>query len=163
MLTSQFTYLSDSQWDAIAPLFPGPKNHVGRPATNPRRIIDAILCVLIEHIPYKDLPSHFPPPTTVNTRYCNWKSSGMWDAIRNAIFREFASRTGLDLPFLQQKDLPLSAVGTEILGNIHGTIQSSDLWVILLFFMHSAERNTSTHQQKLINAKNVFSFETNNE
>lgn len=65
------TDLTDSQWEYIRPMLPKP-NKLGRPQTDRRRILDAILYVLKGGIPWRLLPASFPPWKTVCHVFRAW-------------------------------------------------------------------------------------------
>ena len=52
--------ITDAQWAFIKPMLPEPKKR-GRPPTDRRQIIDAILYVLMGGIQWRMLPSSIPP------------------------------------------------------------------------------------------------------
>ena len=47
--------LTDSQWRRIEDLLPGKAAHVAHPASNNRRLVDAVLCRYRAGIPWRDL------------------------------------------------------------------------------------------------------------
>ena len=58
--------LSDPEWAIIAPLLPNKPRGVAR--VDDRRAIDGIVYVLRTGAPWRDLPEHYGPRTTVYNR-----------------------------------------------------------------------------------------------
>jgi transposase len=68
--------LTDEQWESIADLFPAPAK-TGRPPTNRRLVVDAILWVLQAGAPWRDLPEEeFGPWETVYGLFNAWNADG---------------------------------------------------------------------------------------
>jgi transposase len=72
--------LSDDHWDAIENLFPK-RARTGRPPSDPRVMIDAILWVLRTGSPWRDLPEEFGPWQTVWDHFDKWNDNGLLDTI----------------------------------------------------------------------------------
>ena len=73
--------LTDDQWELIADLFPLPAK-TGRPPTDRRQIVDAILWVLRTGAPWRDLPEDdFGPWETVYGLFNGWNAAGTLDKI----------------------------------------------------------------------------------
>lgn len=72
--------LTDEQWNLIADLFPPPAK-TGRPRTDRRLILDAILWILRTGSPWRDLPEEFGPWGTVWDLFDTWNNDGLLDAI----------------------------------------------------------------------------------
>lgn len=60
--------LTDEQWEEIAWMLPVGK-HLGRKRTSDREIVEAILYVLSTGSTWADLPSYYPPKSTVHRRF----------------------------------------------------------------------------------------------
>jgi putative transposase len=82
--------LTDAQWVFLQPLLP-PINKLGRPPTDRRRIVDAILYVSKGGIHWRMMPSDFPPWQTVYHVFRKWKHDHIWEAL-NARLRAFVRR-----------------------------------------------------------------------
>lgn len=78
------TDLTDAQWDYLQPMLPKRKK-LGRPPTDRRRIIDAILYVLKGGIPWRLLPPNFPPWQTVYDIFRAWSLGCTWAALHDAL------------------------------------------------------------------------------
>ena len=77
--------LTDAQWSLLEPMLPARKRR-GRPPTDRRRIVDAILYVIKGGIQWRMLPSDFPPYQTVFHIFRQWALNHTWAAI-NALLR----------------------------------------------------------------------------
>jgi transposase len=73
--------LTDKQWELIADLIPPPAK-TGRPPTNRRQVMDAIIWILQTGAPWRDLPEEeFGPWETVFGLYNSWNANGLLDSI----------------------------------------------------------------------------------
>ena len=71
--------LTDEQWELIADLLPPPAN-TGRPPTDRRLVVDAIIWILHTGAPWRDLPEEeFGPWETVYGLYNTWSANGLLD------------------------------------------------------------------------------------
>ena len=78
------TDLTDSQWDYLQPMLPQPKK-LGRPPTDRRPVLDAILYMLKGGIPWRLLPHSFPPWKTVHHVFRAWSRDGTWAALHDTL------------------------------------------------------------------------------
>lgn len=71
--------LSDEQWFLIEDLFDWqpPTRAGGRPPIPPRAVFEALLWMLRNGGPWKDLPEHFPSESTCRRRLREWAESGL--------------------------------------------------------------------------------------
>lgn len=74
------TCLTDAQWKILRRMLPK-RSKRGRPPTDRRRIINAILYVLKGGIQWRLLPSSFPPWKTVHHIFRKWTRDGIWEAL----------------------------------------------------------------------------------
>ena len=73
--------LTDAQWEMISDLFPPPAK-TGRPPTDRRTIVEAILWILRTGAPWRDLPEdEFCPWETVYGLFNTWTDDGTLDKI----------------------------------------------------------------------------------
>src|SRR6266481_9134953 len=73
--------LTDEQWELIADLFPAPAK-TGRPPTDRRQVVDAILWILRAGAPWRDLPEDdFAPWETVYGLFNAWNADGTFDKV----------------------------------------------------------------------------------
>jgi transposase len=75
--------LTDREWGLIAPLLPAPRA-VGRPRTTDlREVMNAILYIASAGCPWRLLPKDFPPLSTVQRYFYDWRDSGLLRTINN--------------------------------------------------------------------------------
>ena len=82
------TNLTDGQWELLQPMLPEASKR-GRPPTDRRRIIDAVLYVVKGGIQWRLLPADFPPCKTVFHVFRKWTLDHTWEAL-NARLRAHA-------------------------------------------------------------------------
>ncbi len=77
--TDDRTQLTDDQWFIIDDLFDWqpPARVGGRPSVPPRAVLDALLWMLSNGGPWKDLPKFFPSESTCRRRLCKWTETGI--------------------------------------------------------------------------------------
>lgn len=82
--------LTDEQWNLIADLFPelprSPRG--GRPAAGSRACFEGICWVLRRGARWKDLPAHFPSPSTCWRRLRDWSERGAWEQAWSRLLRK---------------------------------------------------------------------------
>ena len=76
--------LTDAQWALVKPMIPKPSNR-GRPPTDRRLILDAILYVIRGGIQWRMLPEGFPPWKTVFHVFRQWVLNNTWEAIHDRL------------------------------------------------------------------------------
>ena len=76
--------LTDEQWNLISGVFPPPKS-TGRPPTDRREVVDAILWILRTGSQWRDLPSEFPPWKTVWHLFDQWNANGILDEVLDCL------------------------------------------------------------------------------
>ena len=79
-------WLSDDQWQRIAPLLPTDVR--GKERVDDRRVISGILHVLKSGCRWCDCPPEYGPHTTIYNRFVRWAQRGVWERL----FRELAQR-----------------------------------------------------------------------
>lgn len=78
------TDLTDPQWEFVQPMLPKPKRF-GRPPTDRRQILDAILYVLKGGVPWRLLPKNYPPWQTAYHVFRTWSRDCTWAALHDAL------------------------------------------------------------------------------
>jgi transposase len=74
---------TDREWALIEPLMP-PRKSTGRPRTTDLRdVMDAILYMASTGCQWAMLPNDFPPPSTVQRYFYDWRSSGLLEGINH--------------------------------------------------------------------------------
>lgn len=87
------TNLSNAQWALIQPMLP-PIPKRGRPLTDRRWVIDAILYLVKGGIPWRLLPTGFPPWKTVYSVFRKWTLDGTWKSIHNQLRARVRDQNG---------------------------------------------------------------------
>src|SRR5712675_1954051 len=86
--------LTDAEWAVIAPHMPAVKR-LGRPReTELRRVLDAILYIARSGCQWRMLPKDFPPFTTVQGYFYDWRDSGLFETINFALLLEAREAAG---------------------------------------------------------------------
>lgn len=71
--------LTDRAWEQVWPLLPPDRG--GRPARDPRVLINAILWKLATGAPWRDLPERYGPWQTAYHRFRQWSRDGTWERL----------------------------------------------------------------------------------
>jgi len=72
--------LTDDEWECIKDVFP-PAARTGRPPSDRRKIIDAVLWIMRTGAPWRDLPEQFGPWATAWDLFDKWNADGTLDEI----------------------------------------------------------------------------------
>lgn len=78
------TDLTDAQWTFLEPLLPKACSR-GRPPTDRRRVINAILYIIKGGIQWRLLPTTFPPWQTVYHIFRRWTLDHTWEALNGRL------------------------------------------------------------------------------
>ncbi len=77
--------LTDTQWEYIKDLIPAAKPG-GRPRTlHMRRVVDAILYVVVGGIEWRMLPREYPQWPSVYHSLAKWRDDGTWQRIHDTV------------------------------------------------------------------------------
>src|SRR4051812_34466887 len=77
--------MTDREWAVIAPLLP-PAKAGGRPRTvDLRAVLDAILFIASSGCQWRMLPKDFPPRSTVQGYFYDWRDSRLWETINQLL------------------------------------------------------------------------------
>ena len=82
------TSVTDAQWALLKPMLPARAKR-GRPPTDQRQVMDAILYIVKGGIPWRLLPLDFPPWKTVHSIFRKWTREHRWETL-NARLRTLA-------------------------------------------------------------------------
>jgi putative transposase len=82
--TDYSTDLPDEQWKLVRSLIPK-KSRVGRPPTDRRWMINAIMYITRTGCQWRMLPNDFPNWNTVYGLFRNWKLDGTWQMIHDRL------------------------------------------------------------------------------
>lgn len=75
--------LTDREWALVAPFLPARKR-IGRPRTTElRNALDAMLYMASTGCQWAMIPKDFPPPSTVQRYFYDWRDSGLFRTINN--------------------------------------------------------------------------------
>ena len=96
------TDLTDARWKLIEPHLPKPAKR-GRPRTDLRRIVDAILYLVKTGVQWRLLPQSFPPWQIVYHVFRRWSKDGTWATlharlratVRNAVGKDCRPSAGI--------------------------------------------------------------------
>lgn len=88
--------LTDEQWSRLRPLLPLPPQGRGRPRTDDRLIVEAILWRLTVGAPWRDLPQRFGSWQTVYSRFRRWQQAGVWERALATLQADADARDDLD-------------------------------------------------------------------
>ena len=81
-IAATYQLLTDEQWRLISSIVqPHDQPHRGRPSTDARTIVNAILYRDATRIPWRELPSTFGSWRTVARRQRQWMADGSWDEV----------------------------------------------------------------------------------
>lgn len=87
------TDLTDAQWAFLEPMLPALRKR-GRSATDRRLILNAIFYVLKDGIPWRLLPTSFPPWKTVYHVFRKWSRDHTWESINAQLRAHARSQAG---------------------------------------------------------------------
>ena len=77
--------LPDDAWALIEPLMPAPSSKGGRPFSDHRKVVEAIIWRYRTGTPWRDLPAEFGPWQTAWKRHHRFALDGTWDKIHAAL------------------------------------------------------------------------------
>lgn len=82
-MTHSHFWLSDEQFDRLAPLLP--QDTRGKPRVDDRRVISGIVDVLKSGCRWVDAPDVYGPRKTLYNRFVRWAAKGIWTDIFMAL------------------------------------------------------------------------------
>jgi hypothetical protein len=82
--------LSDAHWQQLLPLLPPQKSQTGRPASDHRLMVEAMLWLARTGSCWRELPQRFGPWSTVASRSQRWLKEGLWTRILQVLLPERA-------------------------------------------------------------------------
>ncbi|QKV18288.1 IS5 family transposase [Oricola thermophila] len=86
--------LSDAEWRLIQPLLPSPRR-LGRPLkVDLREVMNAILYMASTGCQWRMLPKEFPPFTTVQNHFYDWRDNGILRSISNTLVARAREKNG---------------------------------------------------------------------
>jgi transposase len=88
------TDLKDGEWALVAPFMPPPRR-VGRPReVDLREVVNAILYLASTGCQWRLLPKDFPPVSTVQRYFYDWRDGGLWREISNTLVMRAREQAG---------------------------------------------------------------------
>lgn len=88
--------LTEREWRLVAPLLPGPRR-LGRPrTTDMRAVVNAIQYVASTGCQWSQLPRDFPPFTSVQRYFYDWRDGGLLRAINHVLIMAARELEGRD-------------------------------------------------------------------
>ncbi len=89
--------LTDREWSLIAPFMPRPRR-LGRPRkTELREVLNALLYIASTGCQWRMLPKDFPPYSTVQSYFYEWRATGMWLRINHHLVMETRELEGKEV------------------------------------------------------------------
>lgn len=80
--------LTDREWSLIAPFMPPPRR-LGRPRkTDMREVVNALLYIASSGCQWRMLPKDFPPFSTVQGYFYEWRATDLWTRINHHLVME---------------------------------------------------------------------------
>jgi len=78
---------TDEEWKVLAALMPKPKR-TGRPReVDLRAVVNAILYILATGCQWRAIPKDFPPRSTIQYYFYDWRDRGLWRQINRALVK----------------------------------------------------------------------------
>jgi transposase len=88
------TDLKDDEWALVAPFMPPPRR-IGRPReVDLREVVNAILYLASSGCQWRLLPKDFPPVSTVQRYFYDWRDGGLWREISNTLVQRAREQAG---------------------------------------------------------------------
>ena len=92
--------LTNEQWNRIEPIILSStptKDPRGRPARDPRKVMNGILWILRTGAPWKDMPARYPPYQTCHRRFQQWVEQGVFRRIAQELVEDLNERGDIDI------------------------------------------------------------------
>jgi len=92
--------LTNEQWKRIEPIIVSStpsKDPRGRPARDPRDVLNGILWIMRTGAPWKDLPQRYPPYQTCHRRFQQWVRQGIFRRIAQELVEDLNERGKIDI------------------------------------------------------------------
>ena len=77
--------MEDAEWEFFEPFLNAVRGRGGRPATNHRRILDAVFWIARTGSPWRDRPDEFGKWSSVYRQFRRWTLAGLWELILDVL------------------------------------------------------------------------------
>ena len=85
---------TDEEWKVLAPLMPKPRR-IGRPReVELRTVVNAVLYILATGCQWRALPKDFPPHSTVQYYFYDWRDRRIWRRINRVLVERVRRMAG---------------------------------------------------------------------
>src|SRR5436190_24267977 len=88
--------LTQEKWALVDPHLPASNARTGRPPSDRRTQLNAIFWILVTGAPWRDLPKRFGPWQTTYNHFRNWRKSGIFARIIEALQIKLDQRSLID-------------------------------------------------------------------
>ena len=88
--------LSDARWARVRSLLP-PAAATGRPPRDARTVLAGVLWILGTHASWRELPAEYGPWQPVYRRYRDWRATGLWPRLLQALTSSEPHQTEVSL------------------------------------------------------------------
>ncbi|MCL1935188.1 MAG: transposase [Defluviitaleaceae bacterium] len=80
-MKKEYRDITDEVWYKIEPLTIGNKGMHGGNAKDTRKFINAVLWILYNKVPWRELPSNYGNWVSTHRRFYNWRDKNIWEDI----------------------------------------------------------------------------------
>lgn len=91
--------VTDEQWTCVEPHLPAQRSgpgRRGRPSRSARQLFNGMLWILRTGAPWRDLPARYGPWKTVHHRFSEWRRSGAFEHLVQALQSELVMAGQID-------------------------------------------------------------------
>lgn len=89
--------VTDREWEFVAAFMPAPRR-LGRPRkTDLRDVLNALLYIASTGYQWRMLPKDFPPCSTVQRYFYEWRAMGLWSRMNHHLVMEVREQGGRKL------------------------------------------------------------------
>jgi transposase len=96
--------MEDAEWAFFEPFIYAIRGRGGRPATNHRRILDAVFWIARTGSPWRDLPEEFGKWSSVYRQFRRWTLAGLWELVLDVLNDTGPQDKGLEPSQIQMVD-----------------------------------------------------------
>lgn len=77
--------MEDTEWAFFEPFLIAVRGRGGRPASDHRRVLDAVFWIARTGSPWRDLPEEFGKWSSVYRQFRRWTLAGVWELVLSAL------------------------------------------------------------------------------